>query len=247
MNEQLLLENIRGVLIRLEDTIIFSLLERAQFRQNAVVYARGAMQGIPAGDSLMGYVLHETEKVHARIRRYTSPDEAPFYDDLPEPVLPPLNYSDCPIHPNQVNLTSGLREVYEERIVPHICDEGDDGQYGSSCVCDCACLQDMARRIHTGKFVAESKLRADPDRFLPLVRGRNVQGLMTAITDTTVEARVLQRVFRKAGAYVSDLAGESLRPKLSPERVADVFSRWLIPMTKHVEVQYLLERGDGLE
>ena len=38
MNSQLSLRNIRDVLIRLEETIIFGLIERAQFRHNRIIY-----------------------------------------------------------------------------------------------------------------------------------------------------------------------------------------------------------------
>jgi len=30
--------------------------------------------------SLLQYVLHETEQLHAKLRRYTSPDEHPFFE-----------------------------------------------------------------------------------------------------------------------------------------------------------------------
>jgi chorismate mutase len=36
--------------------------------------------------SLLQYVLRETEQLHAKLRRYTSPDEHPFFPD----ELPPM-------------------------------------------------------------------------------------------------------------------------------------------------------------
>jgi chorismate mutase len=41
-DDPLSLEGIRSVLIRLEDTIIFQLIERAQFAHNPKMYERGA-------------------------------------------------------------------------------------------------------------------------------------------------------------------------------------------------------------
>ena len=87
MNEQLLLSNIRSVLIRQEETIIFALIERAQFRRNPVAYQAGALREAIGEESIVGYMLRETEKTHARMRRYLSPDEHPFYVGLPAPVL----------------------------------------------------------------------------------------------------------------------------------------------------------------
>ena len=46
--------------------------------------------------SLLEYLLWETEQMHGRIRRYTSPDEHAFFPrDLPPLVLPPIQYSEA--------------------------------------------------------------------------------------------------------------------------------------------------------
>merc|ERR1712079_345172 len=65
LSQQLSLENIRSSLIRQEDSIIFSLIERAQFRRNDVVYQSEAIP-VPGYDpytgarySLLEYVLRE--------------------------------------------------------------------------------------------------------------------------------------------------------------------------------------------
>lgn len=92
------LSNIRDTLIRLEDTIIFALIERSQFARNEAVYQKPGLE-LPgyrwSGCSLLEYILRETEKTHGRIRRYTSPDEhAYFPEDLPPIVLPPITYEE---------------------------------------------------------------------------------------------------------------------------------------------------------
>ena len=81
-----------------EDSIIFALIERAQFAHNARVYQPGAVpvpSYRPDGEqhSLLEVVLREMEQLHGRYRRYTSPDEQAFYpDDLPPLVLQPIQY-----------------------------------------------------------------------------------------------------------------------------------------------------------
>lgn len=92
------LGNIRQTLIRLEDTIIFGLIERAQFARNQAVYDVPGVE-MPntarPGICLLEYILRETEQIHGRIRRYTSPDEhAYFPEDLPRIVLPPISYDE---------------------------------------------------------------------------------------------------------------------------------------------------------
>ena len=243
MNEQLLLSNVRSVLIRLEETIIFALIERAQFRLNPIVYEAGAFGDTTEGESLVGYVLRETEKVQARIRRYTSPDEFPFFDHLPEPILPPLRYGENPLRRNQINVNARIRRVYEKEIVPCICGAGDDGQYGSSSVCDVNCLQALSKRIHYGKFVAESKCQTDPDCYHPLIGSQDREGLLQAITNEEIEAKVLERVRLKARTHGQDIGGDATQSKIDPGRVVEVYSRWIIQLTKDVEVEYLLARG----
>lgn len=44
----------------------------------------------------MEYMLWETEQTHCKVRRYTSPDEHPFFPhDLPPLVLPPMKYPEA--------------------------------------------------------------------------------------------------------------------------------------------------------
>ncbi len=242
MNEQLLLSNIRNVLIRLEETIIFALIERAQFRRNEIIYRKGAFPGVGAR-SLVGYLLHETEVIHAKMRRYTSPDEHPFFSDLPEPILPVLRYDEDPLHANRINLNDRIRAVYEQQIVPFVCTAGDDAQYGSSSVCDVACLQALSRRIHYGKFVAESKYRAEPERFRSLILRRDAEAILAAITDARIEQCVLERVRLKAQTYGREVeGGGEFCYRLLPERVVELYASWIIPLTKEVEVAYLIER-----
>lgn len=237
-----MLANIRNVLIRLEETIIFALIERAQFRRNPIVYRAGAFGPALGGLSLVDYCLRETEAVHARMRRYTSPDEHPFSDGLPEPLLPPLAYRDNPLHPNRVNINARLRRVYEEEIIALVCAEGDDEQYGSSSVCDVACLQPLSQRVHYGKFVAETKYRAQPAAFDALIRAGDCAGLLGAITDARVEADVLRRVGNKARTYSRELNASTTGAPFDPAKVVEIYRRWVIPLNKDVQVEYLLQR-----
>jgi chorismate mutase len=241
MSDQLLLSNIRNVLSRLEETIIFQLIERAQFLCNPVIYRPGAFGPALEGESLVGFHLREIEKVHARMRRYTSPDEHPFFSGLPEPILPPLAYPENPLRPNKININHRLRTIYEEEIVPTICRPGDDRQYGSSSLCDVISLQALSKRVHYGKFVAESKFRSDPERFSAFCRRGDEAGLRAAITDPAVEGAVLDRVKLKAETYCRELSGEGGDAKIDPGIVVEIYRSFIIPLNKDVQVAYLLE------
>src|SRR5437667_127361 len=108
------LANIRFQLIRLEDTIIFHLIERVQFPLNAAIY---------------------------------------------DPVA-------LPIPNSNLSLTNYL--------------------------------QALSRRIHFGKFVAESKFLKDTTRFVELIKNNDREGIDAAITDAKVERKVLERLKLKA-------------------------------------------------
>jgi chorismate mutase len=240
MSKQLLLSNIRNVLARLEETIIFELIERAQFKRNDIIYQPGFFGPALGGESLVGFHLLEIEKVHARIRRYTSPDELPFFRNLPAPVLPLLHYAENPLRPNTVNINARIRGIYEEEIVPYVCSSGDDKQYGSTSMCDVTCLQALSKRIHYGKFVAESKYRADPEKYRALIDAGNREGLKSEITNTEVEKEVVRRVGRKAETYCRELSEEGGDPKIKPEIIVDIYRRWIIPLNKEVQLAYLI-------
>jgi chorismate mutase len=155
--------------------------------------------------------LHQQEKVHAQVRRYQAPDEYAFFpDDLPEPFLSPLKYPVL-LHPNAVNLNQKLKDSYVNHILPAACRtaaRGDRGEakedYGSTAVCDVACLQALSRRIHYGKLVAEAKFREDPEKYSKMIKEKDVNGLEGAITNKEVERQLLKRLELKARTYGTD-------------------------------------------
>jgi chorismate mutase len=65
--DPLYLGRIRSVLVRLEDTIIFSLIERGQFAHNPRIYERGAFKELADqgfSGSWLEWFLKETETFH---------------------------------------------------------------------------------------------------------------------------------------------------------------------------------------
>lgn len=172
------LQSIRNSLVRQEETIIFALIERAQYRQNSIVYEKGGFGnlGIPVGStppeneheeglSFLEYMLVGTEALHCGVRRYTSPEEHAFFPerlpDGPMQALPRLDYpSDLLSNvggASAVNFNKVLLKKYIDFIVPSLTRQGDDEQHGSTVLADIQVLQALSRRIHYGKFVAESK------------------------------------------------------------------------------------------
>ncbi|KAA1469855.1 chorismate mutase [Dentipellis sp. KUC8613] len=272
-DDPLSLDRIRSILTRLEDTIIFSLIERAQFAHNPKIYERGAFQElreVEFSGSWLEWFLKEIETFHAKARRYTSPDEYPFSSDLPQPVLPPLKYPTI-LYPNTVNVNASIQSFYTRHIVSRItrpatlllaatkrargitgdAEFEDDGNYGSSATIDVEILQAISKRVHYGKFVSESKFRDDPAVFIPHIKSTNREALAALITKPEVERRLLQRLRKKASLYAQDVGpdGEPLTGasiKIEVDGVVDLYESYIIPLTKEVEVEYLLQRLNGL-
>lgn len=175
------LQSIRNSLIRQEETIIFAIIERAQYRHNAIVYEKGGFGplGTPMGStplqhgddegddilSFLEYMLVGTEALHCGVRRYTSPEEHAFFPErLPQgqmEALPRLQYPQDLLSneggASDVNFNKVLLKTYIDTVVPSLTRAGDDEQHGSTVLADIAVLQALSRRIHYGKFVAESK------------------------------------------------------------------------------------------
>jgi len=271
--DPLSLDRIRSVLTRLEDTIIFGLIERAQFAHNPRIYQKGAFEELKELDfkgSWLDWFLAETESFHAKARRYTSPDEYPFTSNLPEPILKPTDFPNI-LYANTVNANPSVLSFYTRQIVPRITktatvqlaaskrargiigDEEyeDDGNYGSAATLDVEVLQAISKRVHYGKFVSESKFLSDPAAFVPHIQTPNRDALDALITKPEVEKKLLQRLRRKATVYAQDLAADGSPNqdgvgKIDVDGVVELYEHYIIPLTKEVEVDYLLQRLDGL-
>ncbi|PHH76807.1 hypothetical protein CDD82_3797 [Ophiocordyceps australis] len=205
-NQALDLSRIRFQLIRLEDTITFHLIERTQFALNKSIYKPGAIHIPHSNLSFFDWYFFEQEKLQSLIRRYQSPDEYPFFPDaVQKPILKPLNYPNI-LHPNNVNVNANIKLFYIETFLPAICpDRGElEENYGSTATCDFACLQALSRRIHFGKFVAESKFRSDPEKYTRLVQAADRHGIAESITNAAVEQQVLDRLRLKVLTYGKD-------------------------------------------
>lgn len=200
-------------------------------------------------------MLREQERLQSLVRRYQSPDEYPFFPEvLQTPILKPLHYPKI-LHPNNVNVNAKLKESYINHILPVTCarfDREDRGEqqenYGSAATCDVACLQALSRRIHFGKFVAEAKFQKEPERFVKLIKAEDRQGIDEAITDAKVEKKVLERLRLKAKTYGTDPdSGSNGSSKVNADAVMAMYKDWVIPLTKEVEVEYLMQRLEGTQ
>lgn len=192
---------------------------------------------------------------------------------LEAPILQPLQYPKI-LHDNDVNVNPIIKQRYVEEILPAICpkfgreDRGETQEnYGSSATCDVNCLQALSRRIHFGKFVAESKFQKETAKFVKMIREGDRAGIDEAITDLNVEQKVLERLRLKAKTYSTDPAFPAeAGQKINVDAVVAIYKvrnalvqtasavysykisqECVIPLTKVVEVEYLMQRLKGTE
>ncbi|PSR70479.1 hypothetical protein PHLCEN_2v13630 [Hermanssonia centrifuga] len=259
------LDKIRGILTRLEDTIIFALIERAQFAHNPKAYQRGALEELKEigfEGSWLDWFLKETE---------TFQDEYPFTPiaELPVPILKPISYPHV-LYPNKVNANPSILSFYTRSIVPRITRRAtlalatlkrangivgddeyeDDGNYGSAATIDLEVLQAISKRVHYGKFVSESKFVENPAAFVPHIVKPNRDALEALITKPEVERSLLQRLRKKALVYAQGFTPDGSpngdATKIDVDGVVELYENYIIPLTKEVEVDYLLARLDGM-
>jgi chorismate mutase len=228
----------------LEETVIFKLIDRAQFCVNERVYRPGesGFEG-EKKRSLFHLRLLFHEKMDAQFGRFCVPEERPFFPRLPKPKrtarLPEtgLGISDF----NTVNLMHDIVAGYLA-LVPRICRNGDDGHYGSSVEHDVYAVQAIARRVHYGSlYVAESKFRAEPEVLASLIREGNRTAILEKLTRRDVEERIVLRIKEKAAAAQAKV-NRAIRHCVDAEIIAEFYRDVIVPLTKKGEVLYLINR-----
>jgi chorismate mutase len=238
------LEKITSLLEGLEETIIFKLIDRAQFRLNPAVYMPGQSGFAGAAQqSLFSLRLRSQEEMDARFGRFCVAEERPFCARLPRPrrtaALPPTGL--CIEDINAVNLSGKILSTYLD-LVPRICRKGDDGHYGSSVEHDVYALQAIARRIHYGAlYVAESKFLHDRSRYTRLILEKDVKGLISLLTRPGVEDRIMVRIRDKVD-FAQANVNRTSRHVIDSGVVFRFYRAAVIPLTKRGEVLYLLNR-----
>ncbi|KAK4760014.1 hypothetical protein SAY87_023145 [Trapa incisa] len=240
VSDTMTLETVRNSLIEQEDTIIYSLMDRANYPLNPKMYESSSL--IPGYDgSLVKFMVMETEAVHAKCGRYENPEELPFFPaNLPSSLVSSQEYPKI-LHPaaSSININELIWDFYFKNVLPLIAAPGDDGNYGKSAASDLICLQALSRRIHYGKFVAEVKFIEAPQDYEPEIHSQDADALMKLLTFEDVEEMVKTRVEKKAAVYGQrvglDDSKTDQKPKIDPGVVSRLYDEWVMPLTKKVQ------------
>lgn len=220
----------RSKLERLEDTICRLLAERMEFKLDKVIYEVGGVRevgGVPMPQDVSFFedFFRDLERVYAKRGRYAHPEERPFF-------IKPTTPDGIRIMP-VTNLTGKILPAYMA-LLPKLGLEGDDNERGSPAEVDIACLQALSRRVHIGEQVAEIKYQ-DPlnqPAYDELIRKGDREGILQKLTVPKVEALNLERIGKKSARY-----------QVPGETICAFFEDYVMPLTKEVEVIYLLAKG----
>ncbi|CAI8605976.1 unnamed protein product [Vicia faba] len=192
-----------------------------------------------------------TETVQAKAGRYENPEENPFFPENLQPLLVPSYPFTKILHSGaaSVNINKSLWKMYFDDLLPLFVASGDDGNYAQTAASDLSLLQAISKRVHYGKFVAEVKFRESPQDYEPLIRAKDREGLMKLLTFKSVEEMVKKRVEKKATLFGQEISLDSNddskeKKKFDPSVASKLYEKWVIPLTKEVQVDYLLRRLD---
>ena len=148
-----------------------------------------------------------------------------------------MNYS-SPLAANHINLNTRILEAYTGPILTSLWREGRRRQHRSSAVADVHCLQAISKRVHYGKFVAESNCARSGASFpAPIASGDRV-ALAGAVTDAAIEQGVLRASSGSAGTYAGALGPEA-GPPVRVAALVDVCTGVDHPPQQGVQVAYL--------
>lgn len=76
-----------------------------------------------------------------------------------------------------------------------------------------------------------------------MIKAEDREGIGAAITNMAVEKMVLERLALKARTYGTDPStGGEGQGKINVEAVVSMYKNFVIPLTKEVEVEYLMQR-----
>ncbi|MCP5156271.1 MAG: hypothetical protein H6983_19010 [Ectothiorhodospiraceae bacterium] len=219
--------SIRPGLDILANEIVIALRKRARFPANPAVYEPGLVVS-DRSMSLLDHVLRREERVHAELGRYLYASQEAFSDV--SDVVPVIDRAAPPSPVQPMHSGMGPRLVaFWRQWIDTACQPGTNPDtYGETVTADVQALLAIMERINLGKYVAESKLEAEPEAFART--GGEREGILALIVKPEREAQVLELARKLARHY-----------ELEPERAVEVF-QWMIAATVDIEVDYIRMR-----
>lgn len=229
---------IRERLMELEDTIIRGLCNRANYKQNVIIYQhkceeityKNSYQG-----SYLDFMFRNIENIHSISGRYEAFDERPYYKGLDNSLVI-RNYNDniskeLVEFSKKINFSPWIKIAYSN-FINELCIEGDDKNYGDSVLSDIFNLQAISKRIHYGILVMESKYNENKELYDKLLDNNDDIAIINALKNVEVEEKILNRIMEKTSKIGFH----------KPEIIVRFFKNIIIPMTIQIELEYIWKK-----
>lgn len=125
-----------------------------------------------------------------------------------------------------------LHPTYVRLLLPALCAPGTDEGQTSCLAADATCLDALARRLALAVHVATRKREALPAALQAALLTHDPVRVEDAITNSAVETEVLARVRSRArtGAVRHE----------TPDQIAGLYEKWIIPLSRKIQVHGLL-------
>ena len=125
-----------------------------------------------------------------------------------------------------------IRPAYINTVLPSLCEAGEDKDCRKCISTDSSCMNALVQRLNLSIHVAALKKEEIPESLRkPIERGDPIL-LEQAITNQSVENEVIKRTL--------EMTREQLGSDELQKRVANLYSEWVIPISRKIQVHDLL-------
>lgn len=125
-----------------------------------------------------------------------------------------------------------LRPFYVNTLLPILCAPGSDEDRRKCIAADANCMNALVQRLNLSVHVAALKREEIPEPLRIPLENRDPVQLELAITNHTVEAEVITRIL--------EMTREQHAPVGLPEKIASLYTEWIIPISRKIQVHDLL-------
>ncbi|MDD2599432.1 MAG: hypothetical protein PHO37_09420 [Kiritimatiellae bacterium] len=125
-----------------------------------------------------------------------------------------------------------IRPVYINHILPILCEPGADEDCRKCIATDSSCMNALVQRLNLSVHVATLKKEEIPEALRTAIEQGDPVQLEAAITNQAVELEVINRTL--------EMTREQLGSDELQRKVAELYSEWVIPVSRKIQVHDLL-------
>ncbi|KAK0553757.1 chorismate mutase aro7 [Tilletia horrida] len=250
---------IRNVLEQMENYILFALLERSQYPLDPSLYTKPVpsqyvdlVGSKKRHGSVLDWYLDQDEASLARTGQWDLPAQTPFTDrkHLPKSAIASPPKYPTVLHGAGANfdVNAALLQTYINQTLPSLQlvqvargRKSVNPALGPTLSADASLLHALSSRTLIGRYVAESKFESNTSLYTDYIRHRDLAALTTLITNKTVEDQNVARVRTKMAVFSTGGNAEQA-DQILVDAAGSLYKDVLIPLTKQVEIGYLLGR-----